>query len=679
MVTFQGLERSRKWSRLMAAIRHPRKRDKRRKYRRRVVDLQPAAISGDQGGSDAVSVQRLVREVIASEFDTTYYLDRYDDVRAVAASAVAFDALDHYVEMGWKEGRDPNADFSTEYYIQANPDVSTSGINPFFHFLTIGRRKGLSPSLKKRSAGSASDLIYEVIAKEFDCEYYLRTNRDIARVKEANKDFDPIAHYITNGWREGRNPRADFSTSDYMLANPDVVAANLNPFYHYIGSGRREGRAPTLPGGFRTRYLRTMRSLPEVVSAWTIPSRPYLPKSAAALAQAISSSAERTDGRIAISLSHDNYIEGIGGVQLCVRQEQQECLALGCTYLNIHPVQPLPILAASENWSGQLVRLVLNGEVIGVTTAANLIAAIEPVATSFTKAAVFVHAMHGLTTEMVLALADAVPDSQTYFWLHDFFSVCPGYNLLRNDITYCGAPSPDSQACSICKYGDSRREHISRFTAMFESARFTVVSPSDATLDLWKKSSHLFQGRAIVHPHCALASSPAPARDAAKPIKFAFIGSPTVHKGWPVFKMLADAGCTHQNYQFYYFGMADIGETQIEQVKVSVSLEDRSAMSDALAAHEIDYAIVWSLCPETFCFAAYEAAAAGAYVVTNRDSGNVARMAADKSLGMVLADEHELLEHLNNGFFERHLGKIEPHRGSLDFRCFARELFGDVQ
>lgn len=678
MVTFHGLERSRKWSRLMAAIRHPRKRDKRRRYRRRVAELQPVVINSDQGGSDAASIERLVREVIASEFDTTYYLARYDDVRAVAASAVGFDALDHYVEMGWKEGRDPNADFSTEFYIQSNPEVSASGINPFFHFLTVGRRKGLSPSLKKGSAVSASDLVYQIICKEFDGEYYLRTNRDIARVKEAEKDFDPVAHYITDGWREGRNPRADFSTNDYMAANPDVVAANLNPFYHYIGSGRREGRSPTLPGGFRTRYLRTMRSLPEVVSAWTIPVRPYLPKTATALAQVISSSVESTNGRIAISLSHDNYTESIGGVQLCLRQEQQECLALGCTYLNIHPVQPLPILAASENWAGQLVRLVLNGEVIGVTTAANLIAAIEPVAASFTKAAVFVHAMHGLTTEMVLALTDAVPDSQTFFWLHDFFSACPGYNLLRNDIKYCGAPSPDSQACSICKYGDSRREHISRFTAMFERARFTVVSPSDATLDLWKKASHLFQGRAIVHPHCTLASRPGPARDAAKPIKFAFIGSPTLHKGWPVFKMLADA-CAYPNYKFYNFGMADIGESQIEQVKVSVSLEDRAAMSDALAAHEIDYAIIWSLCPETFCFAVYEAAAAGAYVVTNRDSGNVARMAANKSLGMVLADEHELLEHLNDGFFERHLAEIEPHRGSLDFRCFARELFGEIQ
>lgn len=678
MVTFLGLQRSRKWTRLVAALRHPRTRSKRKKYRRR-ADLRPSSITSDQGAFDPKAIQHLVREVIFSEFDTTYYLDRYLDVRAVAESSSAFEALDHYIAMGWKEGRDPNADFSTEYYIESNPDVGASGINPFFHFLTVGRRKGLSPSPKKSSVALASGIVYQTIAKEFDCAFYLRTNRDIALVKDANEDFDLIAHYIATGCHEGRNPREDFSTSDYILANPDVAAANLNPFYHYIGSGRREGRSATLPGGFRTRYLRTMRSLPEVVSDWTIPPRPYLPKSATALAQAISSSVERTDGRIAISLSHDNYIEGMGGVQLCVRQEQQECLALGCTYLNIHPVQPLPILAASENWPGQLVRLVLNGDVIGVTTAANLIAAIEPVGTGFKKTAIFVHAMHGHTTEMVLALADGLPDSETYFWLHDFFSVCTGYNLLRNDITYCGAPSPDSQACSICKYGDSRREHIARFTAMFERARFTVVSPSEATLDLWKKASHLFQGRAIVHPHCALESSPASARDAAKPIKFAFIGSPTVHKGWPVFKMLADAGCTHPNYQFYYFGMADIGESQIEQVKLSVSLEDRSAMSDALVAHEIDYAIVWSLCPETFCFSAYEAAAAGAYVVTNRDSGNVARMAADKSLGMVLDDEHDLLKRLRGGFFEQHVEEINPRRGSLDFRCFARELFGEVQ
>ncbi len=37
------------------------------------------------------------------------------------------------------------------------------------------------------------------------------------------------------------------------------------------------------------------------------------------------------------------------------------------------------------------------------------------------------------------------------FWLHDFFSVCPGYLLLRNNIEFCGAPDVSSNAAAyVC-------------------------------------------------------------------------------------------------------------------------------------------------------------------------------------------------------------------------------------
>jgi hypothetical protein len=43
----------------------------------------------------------------------------------------------------------------------------------------------------------------------------------------------PLEHYIETGWREGRNPSADFDTDYYLRANPDVGIAEVNPLYHY--------------------------------------------------------------------------------------------------------------------------------------------------------------------------------------------------------------------------------------------------------------------------------------------------------------------------------------------------------------------------------------------------------------------------------------------------------------
>ncbi|MEH3148233.1 MAG: hypothetical protein PGN34_23540 [Methylobacterium frigidaeris] len=73
-------------------------------------------------------------------FDPVFYLDTYPDVKAHGC-----DPLDHYLSVGWKEGRDPSAEFSTKGYLSANPDVARAHMNPLVHFRIHGlreRRKG---------------------------------------------------------------------------------------------------------------------------------------------------------------------------------------------------------------------------------------------------------------------------------------------------------------------------------------------------------------------------------------------------------------------------------------------------------------------------------------------------------------------------------------------------------
>ena len=63
----------------------------------------------------------------------------------------------------------------------------------------------------------------------FDEEYYLRQYPDVAK-----SGIDPISHYIANGWKEGRNPNVNFSTTNYLNEHPEVAAHQTNPFIHYI-------------------------------------------------------------------------------------------------------------------------------------------------------------------------------------------------------------------------------------------------------------------------------------------------------------------------------------------------------------------------------------------------------------------------------------------------------------
>nr|WP_082523951.1 hypothetical protein [Methylobacterium sp. Leaf399] len=70
-------------------------------------------------------------------FDEVYYRYWYRDTQTYAAGPLA-----HYLILGWLEGRDPSAGFSTMGYLAANPDVKQTGLNPLIHFLEHGLAEG---------------------------------------------------------------------------------------------------------------------------------------------------------------------------------------------------------------------------------------------------------------------------------------------------------------------------------------------------------------------------------------------------------------------------------------------------------------------------------------------------------------------------------------------------------
>ena len=76
----------------------------------------------------------------------------------------------------------------------------------------------------------------------FDAAFYRATYPDL-------QGADPLNHYLKSGWKEGRDPRPDFSTRYYLAAHPDVRDAGVNPFYHYVRSGKSEGRS-IRPAGY---------------------------------------------------------------------------------------------------------------------------------------------------------------------------------------------------------------------------------------------------------------------------------------------------------------------------------------------------------------------------------------------------------------------------------------------
>lgn len=82
--------------------------------------------------SNSSSVYQLLFD--SPMFCSKYYNSHYPDVDGCAIS--------HYIEHGFKEGRNPSHEFNTNYYLESNPDVVTQDINPLVHWLLYGQYEG---------------------------------------------------------------------------------------------------------------------------------------------------------------------------------------------------------------------------------------------------------------------------------------------------------------------------------------------------------------------------------------------------------------------------------------------------------------------------------------------------------------------------------------------------------
>ena len=83
----------------------------------------------------------------------------------------------------------------------------------------------------------AKDLILD--SELFNAGWYARTNR----LRDLHDPLIAVRHYMSDGWKEGRDPSLNFSVAGYLSAYPDVKEAGIEPLSHYLAFGRSEGRS----------------------------------------------------------------------------------------------------------------------------------------------------------------------------------------------------------------------------------------------------------------------------------------------------------------------------------------------------------------------------------------------------------------------------------------------------
>jgi hypothetical protein len=500
------------------------------------------------------------------------------------------------------------------------------------------------------------------VAGLFDAEYYLAINPDVLET-----GVDPLAHFLTQGWIEGRNPSYDFDVDYYLRRNPDVAASGLNPLVHYALSGAGEGRSMHRPLDAMRRELERGRPsharlcTADATQIPTIDRVTLTAKLTARLAQF---------GSLVVSVSHDDYHRRIGGVENVIRDECMVFEQMGRGYLHLSPAVPLPMLADSMGAAEFRFSLRFGPDWLGMVTAQDLIACLADL--EGVPALLIIHHLMGQAPELLVELAK-ICDSRTIVWAHDYFNICISHNLLRNNVRYCGAPSVNSAACTICKYGGDRAEHLGRIRAFMEKVEPVLLAPSETVLDLFLRRGEFSCRAAHVQPLARLVVAhnhrEPPRSQPGEPLRIAHLGMRTPTKGWLVFQDLAFRYSKDHSYRFYQLGIPFGGPISnfIKHVDVRVTSERPEFMMEAIAEHRIDVVVSWSLCPETFCFAVHEALAAGAFVLTHAKAGNVPRVIATNAShqGLVLDDEAALFALFENGKLRKLVDGTARRRGVL--------------
>lgn len=157
-------------------------------------------------------------------FDYDYYINQYPEL-----TECDMDLLDHYLQIGYKEGKNPSDNFDTDYYLRMYGDVRQSQFNPLEHYVLYGIKEGRKCTTKLND--EQINNIKEIAIQKglFDEEYY-RSQDPL--LKDA--DVDLFRHYLYLGADDGLNPSRNFDTVFYSFKYKELNRDKLNPLVHYI-------------------------------------------------------------------------------------------------------------------------------------------------------------------------------------------------------------------------------------------------------------------------------------------------------------------------------------------------------------------------------------------------------------------------------------------------------------
>lgn len=359
-----------------------------------------------------------------------------------------------------------------------------------------------------------------------------------------------------------------------------------------------------------------------------------------------------------LTISYDNYSEGLGGTDKFILEQQELCNTNEITILHLFPV--------NEIWRFDIRKyrawgLSLDGVFSQLMSTEDIVRHIANVIEyGYVFQGIFVHHLNNINLEELSLLCEST-DAHIFFYLHDYMTICPRKGLLKNSADFCGAGFPEDAKCLGCEGNSAdnsfRTREINTFLTKFAD-RTLFVSPSEVAKQVWTNTYSQYQNKLLVIPHQVYEGEYLGNRQQIadeEPLKIAFVGYQAPVKGWGFWKdaiyKAHQQGC---NYLYFQYGRCEEHLEIVREVQIDFT-QDKVAMIDKLREQNIDVAILWSQCPETYSFTFYEAFAANCFILTTNVSGNIEVQVGKHKNGLIgenleqiLCDEKQLRKLVNN-------------------------------
>ncbi len=373
--------------------------------------------------------------------------------------------------------------------------------------------------------------------------------------------------------------------------------------------------------------------------------------------------------KVILAFSHDNYLEITGGVQNYMNKERVWFENRSLVYLQFHPATQEPAPANPASFEAGVC---MGDRTIGKMSRTGFLAFGESLSrrNSLATAGVLIHHTLHWPLPVLEGFLGLLGDVPLIFWLHDYFLICPQVTLLRNDHEYCHKPGTGSNACTICRYGDLRRSNLPVLRSLTGKFPFTFLTPSEVSRSMLSAEFPEIAEKIRVAPLLRMVKPVHRQRDLhrlyadpAYRIRIAFLGTPVRLKGWETWRRFADSPAAAP---YDCFQLSKYPSRAPERFVYVGSGEgpERSALHQ-LIRHAIDVVLLWSIVPETYSLTAHEVMAAGCFILTHPQSGNIAHLVTTKKCGSVVPSEEALMDLLQQPEQLRRL--LVAHAGITTF------------